>query len=336
MSKVLVTGGTGYIGGWCIVELLRRGHTVQTTIRNLSKESAARKAIASQVDPGGRLKFFAATLTEDAGWDEAVAGCDYVLHVASPLGVAMPKDPNELIVPARDGTLRVLKAATRASVKRVVFTSSVAAASPAPEAPDTIDTDETFWTDTEAPGLTAYRKSKTLAEQAAWDFIRNYSGPTSLTTILPSAVLGPVLTRENLGSVQLISRLLDGSFAIGYPRLGFNIIDVRDLADLHIKAMTSPEAAGERFIGSAEFMWLEDMSRMLRAELKEKAKKAPTRTLPDFVLRLLSVFDRALGAVTPGLGKKHTTTSAKARRILDWTVRSSRETVVDCANSLLA
>jgi dihydroflavonol-4-reductase len=333
MSTVLVTGGTGYIGGWCIVELLRRGYTVHSTIRSLSKEQAARKAIETQVNPGDRLKFFAANLTDDKGWDEAVSGCDYVLHVASPLGTDMPKDPNDLIIPAREGTLRVIKAATRANVQRVVFTSSVAAASPAPDAPDGTN-DETLWTDAEARGLTAYRKSKTLAEQAAWDFMSKYNGVTTLTTILPAAVLGPVLTRENLGSVQIISRLLDGSFP-GYPRLGFTIIDVRDLADLHIKAMTAPEAAGERFIAGSDFMWLKDMAQLLRTELGAKANKVPVLPMPDFVLKFVALFDRTLGAVTPMLGKKHHTISAKALRMLDWKIRPARATILDCANSLL-
>ncbi|MFA6211561.1 MAG: aldehyde reductase [Candidatus Obscuribacterales bacterium] len=333
MSTVLVTGGTGYIGGWCIVELLKRGHTVRTTIRSLTKEAAVRRAIATQVDPGERLKFFAATLTEDSGWDEAVAGCDYVLHVASPLGTNVPKNPDDLIVPARDGTLRVLKAATQAAVKGFVFTSSVAASSPGPNAPDG-NNDETLWTNPEAAGLTAYRKSKTLAEKAAWDFMEKYTGPTTFTAILPSAVLGPVLTRENLGSVQLVSRLLDGSFP-GNPRLGFNIIDVRDLADLHIRAMNSPEAAGQRLIASADFMWLKDISQMLRAELGVKANKVPTRGLPDFVLKFIALFDRTISLVTPDLGKKHTTTSAKAQRLLNWKPRPAKETIIDCANSLL-
>jgi len=247
-ETVLVTGGSGFIGGWCVVELLKRGYTVRTTVRSLSKEPAARAAIAEEVDPGDRLSFFAAELTKDDGWDAAAAGCDYVLHVASPLGVDNPKDPNVLITPARDGALRALKAATKAGVKRVVMTSSVAAASP-PEASADSLTDETVWTDPKGPGVGAYPQSKTIAERAAWDFMAEHGGETTLAVVNPALVLGPVLTKENLGSVQVVQRLMNGSMP-GTPRLGFNLVDVRDVADLHIRAMTAPEAAGNRFIAA--------------------------------------------------------------------------------------
>jgi nucleoside-diphosphate-sugar epimerase len=336
MSKtVLVTGGSGFIGSWCVVELLKRGYTVRTTIRSHAKEPAARALIASAVDPGDRLSFFAADLTSDEGWDAAVTGCDYVLHVASPLGANTPRNPDELIVPARDGTLRVLKAATRAGVERVVFTSSAATCRPPHDSGDSVS-DETVWSDPAEPYLGAYPLSKTLAERAAWDFMATQqSSRTTLTTILPTAVLGPLLTAENLGSVQLLQRLMNGSMP-GYPRLGFGIADVRDVADLHIRAMTAPEAAGQRFLAISEWLWMKEMAQIVRSDLGSRAKKVPTRQMPDFVLRLIAIFDRPIRFITPMLGRKHENTSAKAQRILGWQPRPVRETLVDCAESLIA
>jgi len=333
-ETVLVTGGSGFIGGWCVVELLKRGYTVRTTVRSLSKEPAARAAIAEEVDPGDRLSFFAAELTKDDGWDAAAAGCDYVLHVASPLGVDNPKDPNVLITPARDGALRALKAATKAGVKRVVMTSSVAAASP-PEASADSLTDETVWTDPKGPGVGAYPQSKTIAERAAWDFMAEHGGETTLAVVNPALVLGPVLTKENLGSVQVVQRLMNGSMP-GTPRLGFNLVDVRDVADLHIRAMTAPEAAGNRFIAAGDFYWMADIAKVLKAELGPQAAKVPTRGLPDFVLRLIALFDPALRTVVSGLGRKHAFSGAKAQRVLGWSPRPSKTTIVECAQSLIA
>jgi nucleoside-diphosphate-sugar epimerase len=335
MAKtVLVTGGTGYVAGWCIVELLKRGYDVRTTVRAPAKEASVRKAVASVIDPGNALSFFIADLTKDECWDAAVAGCDYVLHVASPLGGDAPRDPNALIAPAHDGTLRVLRAACSAHVERVVITSSTAACAPAPASPDSIN-DETMWTDPNARGLVPYRQSKVLAERAAWDFMKTQTGRTTLTTVLPSAILGPVLSTENLGSVQLVSRMLNGKMP-GTPNFGFNIVDVRDVAEVHIRAMTSPEAAGQRLIATSSFMWMAEVAATLRGALGERASKVPTRRLPDFVLRLASIFDHAARQVTPSLGHKHTFVSTKAQRMLEWTPRKATDAVVDCGESLLA
>jgi dihydroflavonol-4-reductase len=333
-GTVLVTGGTGYIAGWCIIALLKQGYAVRTTIRSPSKEEALRKAISTEIDPGDRLTTCIADLMSDTGWDAAVAGCDFVLHVASPLGTNDPKDPNELIAPARDGALRVLGAAIRGGVKRVVMTSSVAASSRRIDGPDSIN-DETVWTDLEAGKVNAYRQSKTIAERAAWAFMQREGGHTELATILPGAVVGPVLSKENLGSVQLVQRLLSGKMP-GYPRLGFTIVDVRDVADLHVLAMTSDKAAGERFIAASEFMWMEDISKVLRARLGDRAGKVPQRAMPNLAVRFASLFDPALRFVTPNLGRKHVASSAKAQRVLGWKPRSSATAVVDCAESLMA
>jgi nucleoside-diphosphate-sugar epimerase len=333
-ETVLVTGGTGFVASWCIVELLQRGYDVRTTVRDLSKEARVRATVATAVDAGNRLKFFVADLTADAGWDAAVAGCKYVLHVASPLGMEGAKDPNAFIAPARDGTLRALRAAVKAGCKHVVITSSCAAASPHLARADSVN-DETVWTDASDPTLTAYRKSKAVSERAAWEFMRHVDTRTALTTILPSAVFGPVLNADTLGSVRVIGRLLQGRVP-GNPRLGFNVVDVRDLADVHIRAMTSPQAAGERFIASSDYMWMAEISQTLRARLGTAARQVPTRTLPSFVLRLMARFDPGVRALTPTLDRQHQYVSEKARRVLGWRPRPAADTVVDCAASLLA
>lgn len=330
-ETVLVTGGTGFVAGWCIVNLLERGYTVRTTLRNLSKESAVRAAVASQTDAGDKLTFFAADLTGDDGWDAAMAGCDYVLHVASPLGTGAEKGRDSLTAPARDGTLRVLQAATKAGVKRVVMTSAAATARP-PLASGKMS-DETVWADPDDPQFDAYRVSKIRAERAAWDFMKTAEGQTEFTTVLPGAVFGPILMRENLGSVDIIQRLLRGNPAF-MPQLGFWIVDVRDLADLHVRAMTSPAAAGERFIAAGDFLWMREIAATLHTGLGHRAAKVPTRQLPNFAVKLLLPFMPHLHTLAPLLGRKFQLTSGKARRELGFSPRPVEETLVNCAASL--
>ena len=332
-GTVLVTGGSGFIGGWCVIGLLQQGYVVRATVRDLGRESAVRAALGKVVDPGNRLSFHAANLTADEGWDAAVDGCDYVLHVASPLGVAEPKDPDVLIKPAREGARRAVGAAIKAGVKRVVLTSSVAATSSGATG-DSVD-DETVWTDPKAPKLSAYARSKTLAERAAWELIESAGGATTLATVNPALVLGPVLSGDYSESVQVVERLVSGRVP-GLPRLGFNIVDVRDVADLHIRAMTDPKAAGERFIAAGTYAWMADVAALLRDRLGEGAAKVPTRKVPDFVLHLFGLFDKELASVAPGLGRKHDYRSAKAQDLLGWSPRPMEDTVLDCARSLVA
>jgi nucleoside-diphosphate-sugar epimerase len=271
-----------------------------------------------------------ADLTRDEGWADAVAGCDYVLHVASPLGADGRGNPDELIDAARDGTLRVLRAAVDAGVKRVVMTSSTAAATPSGAA--TVS-DETVWTDPADRAVTPYRRSKVLAERAAWDFMAAHPGPTTLTTVLPVAIFGPVLSAAGGTSVEVIQRLLTGRPPV-LPRFGFTVVDVRDLADLHIRAMTAPAAAGERFIAASDFLWLSEIAATLRSALGERAAKVPTRGVPDWLVRALARFLPPLRTLTPLLGRHLTFTSAKAQRMLGFAPRPARTTVVDTANSL--
>ena len=337
-ETVLVTGGSGFIRSWCVIGLLQQGYAVRTTVRSLAREAAVRAAIGTVVgtgvDPQDRLRFHAADLTADDGWDAAADGCDYVLHVASPVAIAEPRNADELIVPARDGTRRAVGAALRAGVKRVVLTSSVAAASPRAGLRESAS-DETQWTDLDDPRVGAYARSKTLAERTAWEMVGASSGATTLATVNPSVVLGPVLGRDFSDSVQVVQRLLSGKVP-GLPRLGFSFVDVRDVADLHIRAMTAPEAAGQRFIAAGDFAWMEEVAAILKAGLGEAAGKVPTRKVPDLVLRLVALFDRSVAAVAPRLGERRTFASTKAERVLGWRPRPLEETVLDCARSLIS
>ena len=333
-GTVLVTGGSGFIGSWCVIRLLQQGYVVRTTVRNLDREGAVRAAIGKEVDPGNRLRFHAADLTSDAGWNAAASGCDYMLHVASPVAISEPRNADDLVLPARDGTRRAVGAALAAGVKRVVLTSSVAAASPRAGRGESLG-DETVWTDLDDRKVSAYSRSKTVAERAAWDLVGASGGATTMAAINPSVVLGPVLGRDYSDSIQLVERLLSGKVP-GLPRLGFCIVDVRDVADLHIRAMTAPEAAGQRFIAAGDFAWMTELAALLRAGLGPAAGKVPSRQVPDFVLRFAGLFDRSIAAVTPRLGEKRAFSSAKAQRMLGWRPRPLPETVLDCARSLLS
>ena len=331
-QTVLVSGGSGFLGGWCVIELLRRGYDVRTTVRSLSREPQVRAAVGSQVDPGDRLTVLAADLTSDDGWAEAVAGCDYVLHVASPFPPAQPKDADELIVPAREGTLRVLRAALDAGVKRTVVTSSVAAIRLADGTPDR-PLDETDWTDPDAPGLTPYVRSKTIAEQAAWELVRERGEEDRLAVVNPAAIIGPALSDDVSYSLQTVQRLLEGM--PGVPRLGFSLVDVRDVADLEIRAMTTPEAGGERFIAADRYLWMGEIGEVLRARLGDAAAKVPTRKVPNLVVRAMSLFDPGIRSVVSGLGKRTELSSEKARTKLGWTPRPVDDSIAETAESLI-
>jgi dihydroflavonol-4-reductase len=301
-------------------------------VRNPSREPEIRSMLSSEVEVGDQLSVHTADLNADGGWREAVEGCDYVLHVASPFPPSQPKDPDELIVPAREGTLRVLRAALDAGVKRVVVTSSIAAVRGA-GAPGRQPLTEEDWTDPDAPGLTPYARSKTIAERAAWALVRERDQDDRLAAVNPGAIVGPLLSDDRSYSLQAIERMLDGM--PGVPRLGFNFVDVRDVAALHAIAMSMPEAGGERFIAAERWLWFSEVAEILRERLGERAAKVPTRTVPNVLVRAMSVFDTDLRSVTGDLGLKAVCSSEKARTRLGWTPRPSEETVVDCAESLL-
>ncbi len=333
-GTVLVTGGTGFLGGWCIAQLLERGQEVRTTVRDVSREVSVRKAVeAAGVDPGSRLTVVAADLTSDDGWAEAVAGCRHVLHVASPFPAVQPKDPDELIVPAREGALRVIRAALDAGVERVVMTSSIAAVRPARTSTEAAPYAEADWTDGDDPSRTPYVRSKTLAEQAAWKHVREAGAEDRLATINPGAIIGPALSDDHSFSLQAVQRLLNGMPAV--PRLGFTFVDVRDVADLHIRALTAPAAGGQRFLATDRFLWLEEVSAILHERLGDAAAKVPTRVAPNLLIRATALFDGSVRSIIRDLGKRSWFSSELARTQLGWTTRPVEDSIEDCARSLI-
>jgi nucleoside-diphosphate-sugar epimerase len=335
-QTVLVTGGSGFLGGWCLVELLQRGYLARTTVRDLAREGEVRANVGSQVEIGERLSVLAADLTSDAGWAQAVAGCDYVLHVASPFPPRQPKDPNELIVPAREGTLRVLEASLAAGVKRIVVTSSVAAVrhGGAGANPPGRELTEADWTDPEKPKLSPYVRSKTIAERAAWDYMRSQGAENRLVTVQPGAIVGPVLGADRSYSLQAVERLLSGRMP-GIPRLGFSFIDVRDVAALQVAALSAPQAAGQRLLAAGRFLWLSEVAAILRERLGADARKVPRRTVPNLAVRAMALVDPDVRFVVDELGQKVTYSLANAERRVGWAPRPVEETIVDCARSLL-
>jgi nucleoside-diphosphate-sugar epimerase len=262
-----------------------------------------------------------------------VAGCDYVLHVASPFPPAQPKDPNELIAPARDGALRVLRASLDAGVRRVVMTSSVAAVRHGRPASATEPYSESDWTEPDDARRTPYVRSKTIAERAAWDHVRAQGAESRLATVNPGAIVGPVLSEDRSFSLQVIERLLNGMPAM--PRLGFVFVDVRDVADLHIRAMTAEAAGGERFLAVDRFLWMEEVGRILRERLGPDAAKVPTRVAPNLLIRAMGLFDPSVRSIVGDLGKSTTYTAEKAKSLLGWQPRPIEESIADTAQSLL-
>ncbi|HUX12793.1 MAG TPA: aldehyde reductase [Spirochaetia bacterium] len=332
---VLVSGGSGFIGAHCILQLLKGGYRVRTTVRSLSREAEVRAMLETGgANPGDALEFVEADLTADNGWSEAAGECDYVLHVASPFPLGVPKHEDDLVIPAREGALRVLRASKEANVKRVVLTSSWAAIGYGHQ-PGETTLDETVWTELDGKKVSAYVKSKTLAERAAWDFIAREGGSLELSVVNPVGVLGPVLGPDVSTSIQIVSRLMSGEVP-AMPRLTLGLVDVRDVADLHLRAMTQPGAKGERFIATAgDFVTSSEVIRVLKTRLGDAASRVPTRIMPDWIIRFVALFDQSIATVLPELGKVKNGTSAKAQRMLGWSPRSAEEAIVATAESLL-
>ena len=332
---VLVTGGSGYIAGFCILKLLEDGWRVRTTVRNAARVPEVRAALAKRVDTDGRLEVVVADLNADAGWREAARGCEYVLHVASPLPSSNPKNDDDLVRPARDGALRVLAAARDEGVRRVVMTASTAAVAYGRGGRDAPFT-EADWSDAaNRADTSAYERSKTIAERAAWDWLKREGGPLELVTICPGAVLGPVLGHDFSASIDIVKKLLDGSVP-GLPRFGWPLVDVRDIADLHVRAMLAPAAAGQRFIGAGPFYWMSDIARVLRERVPQAAKRVPKRSLPNWLVRLSAVFDPVVKDRLFELGKLRPVSSAKARSELGWNPRSNDDAIAATAESLVS
>lgn len=333
MSQILVTGGSGFLAGRLILDLLETGQDVRATVRGPAGEAKLREMIRAGAADSSRLSVSFADLERDAGWTEAAAGCEFVFHVASPFPAGVPKHENDLIIPARDGTLRVLRAARSAGVRRVVLTSSFAAVAYGRKS-QRAPFDESSWADLSGD-LSAYAKSKTIAERAAWDFINKEGAGLELSVINPVGILGPLLTPNYSASILLVKRLLDGS-APGCPRLWFGLVDIRDLAGIHILAMTHPAARGERFIATAgPFHSMVEIARILKSHLGAAAAKVPTREVPDWLIRIASLFDASLRQIRPQLGVYKNASSDKARRLLAWSPRPASDAILATADSLL-
>jgi len=335
MSAILVTGGSGFVGGHVILQLLEAGHDVRTTLRSLAKEQAVRDTLAHAGAKNlDRLGFVAADLNQDEGWAQAVTGCDYVQHVASPFPLAQPKDENDLIRPAVDGTLRVLRAARDAGVKRVVLTSSFAAIGYG-HGDQAAAYTEADWTNVDGPAVQPYMKSKTLAERAAWDFIEREGNGLELAVVNPVGIFGPVLNEDLSTSIEIIKRMLEGGLP-GAPRLYFGVVDVRDVAGMQIKAMTAPEAKGERFLAVAgDPVSIYDMSVILQQGMGEKAAKAKLRQVPDWLMWIMALFNPLAREAGPRLGIRAAASNAKARELLGWQFRSNEEAIVASGESLI-
>ena len=334
-KAVLVTGGTGFVGIHTILQLLQKGYTVKTTLRSLNRKNE----VFEMMKNGGitsfeNLSFIEADLTKDDNWDEAVKGCEYVLHIASPIYLKIPKDENEMIRPAVDGTLRVLKAARNAGVKRVVMTSNFGAVGYSHKDNTKLITEES-WTDPNEKGLSAYNKSKVLAERAAWDFIEKEGVGLELTVINPMAIFGKSLSPALSSGFELLKNMLDGSMKI-IPNITLGIVDVQDVADLHIRAMTNPHANGQRFLAlSGGTMSLPQIARLLKNKMPEAAKNVSTKTLPDWAVRITALFSPKAKAIVPLLGINRNASNEKARRILGWKPRTNEEAVLSTVESMI-
>ena len=332
-ESVLVTGGSGFIAVYCILQLLAEGYTVRTTVRSNAKEQLTREMLkAAGVDPGNRLFFFRADLSSDAGWREATEGCRFVIHGASPTPNTMQGAEENWIALARDGMLRVLRSAKDAGVARVVLTSAFGTISYGQKPKGRPFTEED-WTDTTA-NIPPYQKSKTLAEKAAWDFVAKEGKGLELATVHPVAVLGPILAKDFSHSLTIIQRILNGLPRI--PKVNSGFVDVRDVADLHLRAMTSPAANVQRFLAiSGHSLWFADLARMLRKRLGKRARRVSTRELPNWIVRLAALRDPNMRMMAAQVGKVMDASGAKAERLLGWHPRPFEDSLVDTAESLI-
>ena len=332
MEKVLVTGASGFIAEHCIIELLKNGYSVKGSLRTMSREQEVREAVKTETDDT-KLEFCKLDLLEDDGWEDAMWDCDYLMHVASPFVIEDPKDENELIKPAKEGTLRALNAAKKAGIKRVVLTSSVAAVNSHMMSGTS---DHTTWTDINSKYVTPYQKSKTIAEKAAWDFYNNQdsNNKMELAVINPGGVMGPQLGNDLGGaSTQIVSQLISGKFPM-IPALSFPFIDVRDVAILHLKAMTTPEADGKRFIAAhSEPTWMYQVAEVLSAAGYEKIK---LKKAPSFMLKLIGLFDNKTKSLVPMLDKYVPCDNSQTVKILNWEPMPWEQAFIEHAKSIEA
>ncbi|HWB27366.1 MAG TPA: aldehyde reductase [Chitinophagaceae bacterium] len=332
-KTVLVTGGTGFVGIHCILQLLQ--YNVKTTVRSLKRKQEVLDMLKEgAITNTERLTFFEADLAQDTNWAQAVHGCTYVLHVASPIFLRVPKNEDEMIKPAVEGTLRVLKAARDAGVKRVVVTSSFGAVGYSHPGGNTAITEES-WTNPADRHLSAYLKSKTLAEKAAWEFIEKEGGGMELAVINPVAIFGPSLGPALSSGAELLKRVMEGSMK-AIPNIPMGVVDVRDVADLHIRAMTSPAAKGQRFLAVAGgVVTLPGIAMIIKEKLGYKLPHLTTKRLPDWLVRIAALFNPVAKTVAPQLGRNKNAVNSKAKTLLGWQPRPNSEAVLATAESLI-
>ncbi len=334
-TTVLVTGASGFIAMHCVLKLLKKSYKVRGTLRSPERETRLRQTFEKHTNADGRLEFFTANLLDDDGWDDAVKGCQYILHVASPLPHQPPKHEDDVIQPAREGTLRVLKAALSANVKRVVMTSSIAAVVSGHAEDDSKVYNEEDWSRTDRD-IGAYEKSKTLAERDAWDFVKGLESDNTLelSVINPGLVLGPILDKDYSASGEVIRKIMRRELP-GLPDLSWPMVDVRDVADAHLAAMTTPEAAGMRFCCAIENARMQDIALILDKKFANRGYKVPTRKLPNIVVRFAALFDKTIRLVLKDLGKRTEVSNARIKEVLAWNPRSLEEMVVTMAESMI-
>lgn len=333
-SPILVTGASGFVAIHTIVQLLEQGYHVRGTLRTLSREAEVRETISKYVQANDRFEILPADLEQDSGWDEAIKDVEYVLHVASPFPLFEPKHEDELIIPAVQGTLRVLRAAHKANVKRVVQVSSIAAVT-AGHAGENRTFTEADWSDVDK-NIGSYQKSKTLAERAAWDFINGAENTRKLemVSINPPVILGPVPNKDFPTSAELVRTFMLGQVP-GVGPIKMDVVDVRDVASAIILAMQTPEAAGNRFLVPAGMIWLKDITDILYKKYSSKGYKIPRIVFPSFLIKILALFDKKIALVAPSLGWDYDLSNEKAKRILKWTPRSVEESILSMAESLV-
>ena len=328
--KILVTGGSGYIAGFLIRQLIENGWQVHTTIRNLAREGEVRGWLNV---PADKLHFFAADLMSDAGWAEAVAGCSHVAHVASPCPLGVPKNADDLVVPAREGALRALKFAHAAGVERFVLTSSMAAIAYGHGLGGGTFT-EKDWSNLDAPSLMPYPRSKTVAERASRDWVAQNAPNMEFASVNPAAVFGPLISDDLSTSIEVIRQMLTGKVPM-CPDVGFGIIDVRDVADLHFRALTADGVRDERFIACGPFLKFIDIAQILHDNLGDAAAKVPTRKMPNLLLRAMALVRGELKQVVNELGNIRHGDSRHAVERLGWTMRSPEEAILASARDLI-
>ncbi|WP_299314095.1 aldehyde reductase [uncultured Aquimarina sp.] len=333
-KKVLLTGVTGFLGSHTTIQLLNKGYEVIGTLRNMKRADEIKQVIAEKTDNIDKLHFAEADLTNENIWGDLISEVQNVIHIASPFPRELPKNDDELIIPAKAGTINILKAASKHGIRRVVLTSSSGAIAYGKEKSNRKGVfDENNWTDTtNIEDSTPYFRSKTIAEKAAWDFIKKDTSGLELTTICPGAILGPILEKDFGTSANIVIKAMDGS-SPAIPKIGFDMVDVRSVADLHIKAMETPKAAGERFVASAGFLTFKEVASILKEKYPDK--KVPKLSLPDFIVRLFSNLDKTIKPILVDLGAERKVNNSKAIKLLDWQPISAKDAVLACAESAI-